>query len=581
MSKKINLSKEEIEKYYIKELHTAEECAAHFGMARTTFNRYLKKYGIERSKEDKSRVYSRVQNSEEVKAKALKSNMEKYGCANKVASNSPIRFISDTTFSVNGKEYEVSWLKEKYLTENLSSEEMCCLLGTTYSVMNKVNRHYHISKDSKQRYELIRRKTIDKYGVTSTFQLDDTKKKSRETCVEKYGAENPMKSAEVRVKMKNAILEKYGVKNYTKTNEYKKRAQQTNLKKYGAPYPIQKRIKHFDVWENELLMKAFLSSLKEKPTPYDLMEYFNLADRTCVYEKIHKWGLDDLISFNPPRSHYEDDIIRFLNDLKVMNIIKNDRSVLNGKEIDIYLPEHHIGIEFNGDYWHSDIFYDDHGGRSTCAQDKSLEAEKKGVFLFTIFEREWNDLDIRRGIKDRLRSILGLNEKKIAARKCSFVEILPKERSKFLNENHIQGNSGAKFGYGLKYNGELVACMTFSFPKSSKYTWELTRYCTKQGFTVQGGASKLFAEFKKRHLKVGDTVSSYNDITKTKGGLYETLGFECVSVNSPNYVWVNFKTGDIRSRYQEQAAGEVERMHSLGYHRVCDCGTKTWVFTVK
>ena len=155
------------------------------------------------------------------------------------------------------------------------------------------------------------------------------------------------------------------------------------------------------------------------------------------------------------------------------------------------------------------------------------------------------------------------------------------ERSDFLNLNHIQGNCGSSISYGLRYQGELVACMCFSHPKSEKYTWELSRFCTKRGTTVQGGASKLFKEFIKRNLSAGDTVSSYNDITKTKGDLYRILGFELISINSPNYVWINFTTKDVRTRYQEQEAGEVERMHSLGYHRVCDCGTKTWVYTVK
>ena len=82
-------------------------------------------------------------------------------------------------------------------------------------------------------------------------------------------------------------------------------------------------------------------------------------------------------------------------------------------------------------------------------------------------------------------------------------------------------------------------------------------------------------------MKVGEKVVSYNDITKTKGDIYKILGFECASINEPNYWWVNFDTMDIRSRYQEQEAGEVERMHSQGYHRICDCGTRTWVYTKK
>lgn len=581
MGKKNNITKEQIEEYYVRGLHTAQQCADHFGVARATFNRYLRNYGIRRSKEDKSKIYSQTQKSEEVKNKIRNTNIVRYGAANKTAADSPIRLIDAERFTVCGKEYTVDWLKTQYLTQNRSSEEMCESLGITYAVFHRILSYYGVFKDPELRYDVIRRKTEDKYGVVSTLQLQNVKEKAARTCLEKYGVDNVMKSEEIKEKVKSTTRNRYGIDNYSKTKEYREKRIKTSLEKYGVQNHMQKEMHHLDVWKEEDAMKSFLSSLPEKPSVYELKDYFNLSDRTVIYEKVHNWGLEDLVSLNPPRSCYEDEIIDLLEYLGVKNIVKNDRSVLNGKEIDIYLPDDKIGIEFNGDYWHSDIFYADHGGRSTQAQEKSLNAEKKGVFLFTIFEREWNDPRIRKSIQDRLSSILILNKEKIPARKCVLVELSSKERSEFLNQNHIQGNSGANLGYGLKYNGELVACMTFSHPKNNKYTWELTRYCTKHGVTVQGGASKLFKEFIEEHLNSGDTVSSYNDITKTKGDLYKILGFECVSVNAPNYVWINFKTKDMRTRYQEQKAGEVERMHSLGYHRVCDCGTKTWVYTVK
>lgn len=581
MGKKIDITKEQIEEYYIQGLHTVQQCAEYFGIARSTFNRYLKEYDIQRSKEDKSKIYSRTQKSEEVRNKIRDTNVAKYGAANKNAADSPIRLISAEKFAVHGKEYTVDWLKNQYLVQNKSSEEMCLLLGITYAVFHRIISYYDVLKDSKLRYEVIKHNTEDKYGVISTLQLQTVKEKTVKTCLEKYGVDNVMKSDGIKEKVKNTTRNRYGVDNYTKTEEYNKRRIKTSLEKYGVQNHMQKKMRNLNIWRREEEMKDFLASLSQKPSACELKDFFNLSDRTVVYEKIYEWRLEGLVSLNPPRSCYEDEIIALLEHLGVKNIIKNDREVLGGKEIDIYLPDDKIGIEFNGDYWHSDIFYTDHGGRSIQAQEKSLNAEKKGIFLFTVFEREWNDPQIRKSIQDRLSSILILNKEKIPARKCVLVDLSAKERSEFLNRNHIQGNSGANLGYGLKYNGELVACMTFSHPKSNKYTWELTRYCTKHGVTVQGGASKLFKEFIKKHLNSGDTVSSYNDITKTKGDLYKILGFECVSVNAPNYVWINFKTKDMRTRYQEQKAGEVERMHSLGYHRVCDCGTKTWVYTVK
>lgn len=582
MSRKVNLSKEDVEKYYIEEFHTVQECIEHFGIAKTTFNRYLKKYGIVRSKEDKSKVYSRAQNSEEVKKKVREANIKKYGAVSKVAASSPIRFVSESTFTVHGKEYSVDWLREKYLDQNVSAPAISEVLGITYAVFRKIASHYHVLKNSSQRYEIIEHNITEKYGVVSTFQLHDVKEKSAQTCLERYGEKNPMSSGAIQIKVKNTMLKKYGVENYTQTEEYREKIRQTNLNKYGVLNHMQQGMKHTDIWNDKSKMEHYLSSLGKKVTPYDLMLFFNLSDRTAVYEKIHKWGFDSMIDFNPARSHYEDEIISFLNSLGIENILENDRSVLNGKEIDIYIPDYNIGIEFNGDYWHSDAReeYQDHNGRSLSHQKKSLLAESKGVFLFHIFEREWTDNDIRAKIQERIRTLLGKNTIRIPARKCKLVVLDKTSKREFLERNHIQGNDKSSVFYGLEYLGELVGCMTFVHPKNGKYTWELSRCCSKNGCVVQGGASKMFAHFVKT-LIPGNTISSYSDITKTKGNLYKKLGFDMTSINPPNYVWINFSTKDVRTRYQEQSAGEVERMHSLGYHRVCDCGTKTWVYTVK
>ena len=123
--------------------------------------------------------------------------------------------------------------------------------------------------------------------------------------------------------------------------------------------------------------------------------------------------------------------------------------------------------------------------------------------------------------------------------------------------------------------------MCFGHSKYKKYSWELTRLASLKNIVVQGGASKLFNYFVQNKMQTGENVVSYNDITKTKGNIYQILGFTCISVNAPNYWWVNIKKKEVRTRYQEQAAGEVQRMHDAGYIRICDCGTKTWVYTKK
>lgn len=574
-------TKEEIIEYYIKGLHTAQECADYFNIGKTKFYRCLKFYNIIRSSEDKSAVYSRIQNTEEVRAKITQANLQKYGSVNKPQANRALRFLSENSFSVNGTIYTYDWFYEEYCVKNTPLKQMCEKLGISTTVFYKICKHYDIKKTNQQRLENIQKTVGELYHVKSTFQLQEVQDKSRESMMCKYGVDSPTKSPEIREKIKQTCIKKYGVPNFSQTEDYKEKTLNTNLVKYNSPNHMQKNMKHLDTWNDKQKFEEYLKSLSSSVTIYDLMLYFNLTDRTVIYGKIHEWQLDKYIVFKPARSHYEDDIVNWLKtEHKINNIILNKRDLLENQEIDIYLPDYKLGIEFNGDYWHSDIYHKDNGGRSLYHQNKSLAAQKQGIFIFHIFEYEWNNAQGQNNIKNRLSSLLNKNTQKIAARKCIVVELTAEQKKQFLNQNHIQGNDHSTKNIGLEYQGELVACMTFVRPKNKKYTWELSRFCSKHDYNIQGGASKLFKYFI-NGLEAGDTVSSYNDITKTKGDIYQTLGFSCVSINQPNYVWINFQTGDIRTRYQEQAAGEVDRMHAKGYHRVCDCGTKTWVYTKK
>jgi len=86
-------------------------------------------------------------------------------------------------------------------------------------------------------------------------------------------------------------------------------------------------------------------------------------------------------------SKAENEIYDFIkNDLRVKNILQNDRKLLdNGKELDLYLPDHRIAIEYNGLLWHSEFF----GNKN---KDYHLEKTdiclSKGIRLIQIFSDE-------------------------------------------------------------------------------------------------------------------------------------------------------------------------------------------------
>ena len=219
-------------------------------------------------------------------------------------------------------------------------------------------------------------------------------------------------------------------------------------------------------------------------------------------------------------------------------------------------------------------------------QEKSMIAESKGIFLYHIFEYEWDMM--REQILNQLNNLLGINKEKIYARKCIIKEVSNKEKNLFLEKNHLQGQDKSSIKLGLYYKDELVSLMTFCKSRFNlNYEYELSRFCSKAGCNVIGGASKLFKHFINTYSP--KSMISYSNIAHTRGKLYENLGFKLDSISEPNYVW--YKNGDVKSRYQcqkhkligqgYQGNTETEIMHNLGYYRIYDCGNKVWIWEKK
>ena len=61
---------------------------------------------------------------------------------------------------------------------------------------------------------------------------------------------------------------------------------------------------------------------------------------------------------NNGTSFYEKEIINFIKSIYDGEIIENNRHIISPMELDIYIPQKNLAIEFNGLYWHSELFRD-------------------------------------------------------------------------------------------------------------------------------------------------------------------------------------------------------------------------------
>lgn len=277
----------------------------------------------------------------------------------------------------------------------------------------------------------------------------------------------------------------------------------------------------------------------------------------------------------------EQQIVDFILSLK-LKVEQSNRSILDGSEIDIWVAEKRIGIEFNGVYWHND-------SRKTTKYhyNKWLIAKNKGIQLIQIWEDDWNRNS--QLIKDMLAYKLGVSSlPKIFARKTSVVEMNKTEVQKFMEANHVQGFASGSYYLGLQdtENNNIVAVIILkNEAKTDGKSLNIIRYATSSN--VVGGFTKLLTYAEKTLLP--DRFVTFSDHTISDGGLYSNNGFTADKELPPDYMYVinsvrKHKFGYRVKRFKndenllwEEGLTESELAKLNNLNRIWDAGKTRWV----
>lgn len=304
--------------------------------------------------------------------------------------------------------------------------------------------------------------------------------------------------------------------------------------------------------------------------------------RMCM-EKMNENG-----DWQRKTSNGEEEIRSFIESLGYDTV--RDRSILGGKEIDIYVPSKRIGIEFNGNKWHTEWY----GRKGRMYHlEKTKTCNSQGVRLIQIFEDEYKyRKDV---VLSKIRHILGadVGSEKIMARKCTIKDVEPNIAENFLENNHVQGFVSSSLYYGAFFEGRLIGVMSFKDWKHGN--WELTRFATVNGIICQGIGGKLLKHFI-RNNEVSE-IKSFADRRWTldkDDNIYTRLGFSLVCELKPDYRYYNekvdkfkrfhkfgFRKSILSKRYGfDMSMTETEMVRRLGYDRIWDCGLLKYVLKV-
>ena len=211
----------------------------------------------------------------------------------------------------------------------------------------------------------------------------------------------------IHEKRQNTCLSKYGVVNnlLTKSNLTKSHSSEARLK---ATNTRNKHILDGTINTTSIIKKSW------KHRNQSIERFCKENDCTSIHELISIYG-QGFLSLNLPRiyinkqntaisnkylplieEYYKSN--QYSNKSKAEqyiidhleydgNIKHNDRSIIRPKELDIYLPDLKLAIEYNGLYWHSI----ERGTDKYAHRNKSIACREKDIRLIHLFEFE--DID--------------------------------------------------------------------------------------------------------------------------------------------------------------------------------------------
>jgi GNAT superfamily N-acetyltransferase len=326
-------------------------------------------------------------------------------------------------------------------------------------------------------------------------------------------------------------------------------------------------------WQNyEVFYKDIIDLFDEKLkiVRIDILKPFSLDN--IKLEKIHE------------KSVQEQEIRNWLKNLG-FDFLTN-KTILNGKHIDLYNEQLKLAIEYCGLYWHTE--------NSPAIRDRKYhynkykECQKQNIQLITIFSDEWclRNKQVRNFIKSKL----GLFSKRIFARKCTVQEISVEDGANFIAEYHIQNKKISIKYYGIYFGQELIGVMSFAIHHRDGKTLILDRLAFKEDYQIIGGASKLFSSAIKWAKKENyGAIITWSDNRWSTGKVYEKLGFIQDKCLKPDYSYVlmsmPFKRKSKQSSQKKnigcpENTTEKDYMSQLGYSRIWDCGKIRWKYTI-
>jgi hypothetical protein len=344
--------------------------------------------------------------------------------------------------------------------------------------------------------------------------------------------------------------------------------------KYGVSHIKQKNIPLQTLHKINNYEWMYSNHITQKRSPAEIAHKLNLSP-TTIHNRLDKLGIEKKYYY---RSSCEKEIEQFLlNLIPNLKICLNVRNIIS-QELDIYLPDYNLAIEYNGLYWHSEK----HKAKDYHLQ-KTVMCEEQNIRLIHIFEDEWRDS--KQKCIDTITHLLGYSKQGTFARHTHINEISWKSAKEFLNKYHLL-NAGSPGNYRIgafDKDNKLIGVMVFgqqNNESSDNDSVELRRFVTNKK-NNPGLGSKMFkyAITRKQYKK----IIAFVDRRWFTGLVKTYIGFKLLYPTEPALWWTD-GTNRYHRRFQTKKQlitehkqftenmTKVKMLSDLGIFRIYDSG---------
>jgi Helix-turn-helix domain of resolvase len=406
------------------------------------------------------------------------------------------------------------------------------------------------------------------------------------------------KTAEIYKKQSETITKTFRDPKYSEIFSQNSKKNWENLKKDPIRYSdyISKRNKNLSELKLGMSTDQYNQILKQIKQDIEnnidsfrnLCTKYNVAYST-VLKRFHRKGWHKLIQDQSSSGQKEVEL--YIRSVYPGTVFKDDRTALKKKQLDIYIPDKKLGIEYDGLYWHSLL-------RQT-KRNKHVEKKQlcidKGIKLLAIYEDEWFNPNKQILIKKMIDNRLGVNKPvRLHTRKLILKKLdKNKEFDWFFNKFHLSGHVKSKYAYGLFLDDKLVFCVSFRTSFSTKLL-EIARLASDYDYFIPNGLGKILKQ-------INQPIVTYSDNRLSDGNIYQQNGFqEHTLTQQPSYFYTDFKTRIWRFRCRKNNNPEIsglydteEKQAAAGIfskkifgdnrplYRIEDYGHRRWIWNPK